>query len=74
MILDNRRITIRGAADNVGILIVLQIRTVNKEYSLEVMRRLIEAIQQKRTELWINQLTHRRLYVSFWPKQNRNHA
>ena len=29
--------------------------TVNKEYSLEVMRRLREAIRQKHTELWKNQ-------------------
>ena len=27
-------------------------RTVNKEYYLEVMRRLRQAIHQKRTELW----------------------
>ena len=30
--------------------------TVNKEYYLEVMRRLREAIHQKRTELWKTQL------------------
>ena len=30
-------------------------RTVNKEYYLEVMRRLREVIRQKRTELWKNQ-------------------
>ncbi|KAA1414165.1 hypothetical protein F0U44_22385, partial [Nocardioides humilatus] len=30
-------------------------RTVNKEYYLEVMRRLREAIRQKRTELWKKQ-------------------
>ena len=30
-------------------------RTVNKEYYLEVMHRLREAIRQKRTELWKNQ-------------------
>ena len=30
-------------------------RTVNKEYYLEVMRRLPEAIRQKRIELWKNQ-------------------
>ena len=30
-------------------------RTVNKEYYLEVMTRLLEAIRQKRTELWKNQ-------------------
>ena len=30
-------------------------RTVNKEYYLEVMRRLREAIRQKRIELWKNQ-------------------
>ena len=29
--------------------------TVNKEYHLEVMRRLSEAIRQKCTELWKNQ-------------------
>ena len=29
--------------------------TVNKEYYLEVMRRLCKAIRQKRTELWKNQ-------------------
>ena len=29
-------------------------RTVNKEYYLEVMRRLRETIRQKRTELWKN--------------------
>ena len=29
--------------------------TVNKEYYLEVMRRLLKAIHQKRTELWENQ-------------------
>ena len=32
-----------------------QCRTVNKEYYLEVMDRLREAIRQKRTELWKNQ-------------------
>ena len=32
-----------------------QDRTVNKVYYLEVMRRLREAIRQKRTELWKNQ-------------------
>ena len=31
-----------------------QSRTVNKEYYLDVMRRLCEAICQKRKELWIN--------------------
>ena len=30
-------------------------RTVNKEYYLEIIRRLREAIRQKRTELWKNQ-------------------
>ena len=30
-------------------------RTVNRENYLEVMRRLREAIRQKRTDLWINQ-------------------
>ena len=30
-------------------------RTVNKEYYLEVMRRLRETIRQKRTDLWNNQ-------------------
>ena len=30
-------------------------RTVNKEYYLEVMCRLREAIRQKRTDLWKNQ-------------------
>ena len=29
--------------------------TVNKEYNLEVMRRLREALSRKRTELWKNQ-------------------
>ena len=53
-------------------------RTVNKEYYLQVMHRLREAIRQKRTELWKNnhefrttimhQLTHQCLCVSFWPK------
>ena len=32
-----------------------QDHTVNKEYYLEVMRRLREVIRQKRTELWKNQ-------------------
>ena len=32
-----------------------QYRTVNKEYYLEVLRRLCEVICQKRTELWNNQ-------------------
>ena len=32
-----------------------QVRTVNKEYYLENMRQLREAIHQKRTELWKNQ-------------------
>ena len=32
-----------------------QCRTVNKEYYLEVMRRLRQAIRQKRAELWKNQ-------------------
>ena len=36
--------------------VLLQGRTVNKEYYLEVMRRLREAIRQKLTELWKNQL------------------
>ena len=31
-----------------------QSSTVNKEYYLEVMRRLCKAIRQKRTELWKN--------------------
>ena len=35
--------------------ILLQGRTVNKEYYLEVMSRLLEAIRQKRIELWKNQ-------------------
>ena len=50
-------------------------RTVNTESYLEVMRRLREAIRQKRTELYhgfctliMHQLTHRCLCVSFWPK------
>ena len=52
-------------------------RTVNKEYNLEVMRRLRQPIRQKRTELWKKQswiLHHdngafpRGLCVSFWPK------
>ena len=34
---------------------LLQSRTANKEYYLEVMRRLREAINQKRAELWKNQ-------------------
>ena len=33
---------------------VSQVCTINKEYYLEVMRRLREAIRQKRRELWIN--------------------
>ena len=35
---------------------ILQDRTVNKEYYLEVMRRLLELIRLKRIELWKNQL------------------
>ena len=38
-------------------------RTINKEYYLEVMRRLREAIRQKLTELWKNQ---------FWILYNDN--
>ena len=34
---------------------LLQGRTVNKEYYLEIMLRLRESIRQKRTELWKNQ-------------------
>ena len=51
-----------------------QNRTVNKEYYLEFIRRLHEAIRQKHTELWKNQswilhhvndpLAHRSLCVS----------
>lgn len=63
--------------ENIGVVhheFLPQGRTVNKEYYLEVMRRLREAIRQKRTELWkkqswiLHQLTHRCLCVSFWPK------
>ena len=51
-------------------------RTVNKEYYLEVMCRLREAIRQKRTELWKNQSRilhhdnaqrHAQACMSFWP-------
>ena len=45
--------------------------TVNKEYNLEVMRRLSEAIRQKRTELWKNQ-SMITLQVTHWCL-NRNH-
>ena len=34
---------------------ISQARTVDTEYYLEVMRRMREAIRQKRTELWKNQ-------------------
>ena len=34
---------------------LLQGRTVNKKYYLEVMSRFVEAVHQKRTELWNNQ-------------------
>ena len=56
---------------------------VNREYYLEVMRRLSEAICQKRIELWKNHSwilhhknapVHTAMLVSFWPKQNRDHA
>ncbi|UYV60623.1 hypothetical protein LAZ67_1001697 [Cordylochernes scorpioides] len=53
-------------------------RTVNKEYYLQVMRNLCEAIRQKRPDLWKNKnwllhhdnalLTHRCLCATFWPK------
>ena len=57
-------------------LFLPQGRTVNKEYFLEVMRRLREAIPQKRTKLFKNQswilyydiLTHWCLRVSFLAK------
>ena len=50
-------------------------RTVNKEYYLEVMRRLREAIRNKRPELWKNNswllhpLTRHCLFVIFWTKK-----
>lgn len=43
-------------------------RTVNKEYYLQVMRNLREAIRQKRPDLWKNKKTHRCLCANFWPK------
>ena len=59
---------------------------VNKEYYLEVMRRLSEAIHLKYTKLWQNQLRILRNNINapaqtsivvlefFGQKQNRNHA
>jgi len=44
-------------------------QTVNKEYYLDVMRRLREAVRQKRKDLWANNsfcimITHRRIVPS----------
>ena len=47
-------------------------RTINKEYCLEVIRRLCKAIRQKRTELWKSQSWI--LLEFLTTKQNRNHA
>ena len=58
---------------------------VYKEYYLEVMRRLREAIPQKRTELWKNQswILHHEIAPAYTSmlvreflskKRNRNHA
>ncbi|UYV62563.1 hypothetical protein LAZ67_2001108 [Cordylochernes scorpioides] len=63
MILANRRITVREVAEDLNISIgsgvvhhefLPQGRTVNKEYYLQVMRNLREAIRQKRPDLWKN--------------------
>ena len=56
--------------------VLLQGRTVNKEYYLEVMRRLREAIRQKLTELWKNQLwilhpDHARAHISMLARIHR---
>ena len=60
-------------------------RTVNKEYCLEFMRRLRQAIRQKCTELWKNQSwilyhsdapdqTSMLVRNLFGQNQNRNHT
>ncbi|UYV80608.1 hypothetical protein LAZ67_19000948 [Cordylochernes scorpioides] len=63
MILANRRITVREVAEDLNISIgsgvvyhefLPQGRTVNKEYYLQVMRKLRETIRQKRPDLWKN--------------------
>jgi len=49
-------------------------QTINKEYYLQVQRRLREAIRQKRPDLWRNNswLLYDNalhcLFVNFWPK------
>ena len=80
----NKKVLLTGFFDFNGMVchkFLPQGRTVNKEYYLEVIHRLREAIRQKRTELWNNQswiLHHtnapayieRCLCVIFWPTTN----